>query len=139
MLLISVKYERIIHTPENPRKYSILFLWQDYPETQYTQGPGASVNCSSTLRNKCQSEVHKPLTHFFFLHSGEKEKEMITKLHPAAKYGAERNNQLELSSDFLSFLASLYHQIFHLFFNHCCHLIFQCMKTDLKFPWWSSG
>ena len=72
MLLISVKYKRIIHTPENPRKYSVLFLWQDYPETQYTQGPGAYVNRSLTQRNECQSEVHKPLTYFFFLFTMER-------------------------------------------------------------------
>ena len=72
MLLISVKYKRIIHTPENPTKYSVLFLWQDYPETLYIQGSGADVNCSSTHSNECRSEAHKPLAHFFFFFTVER-------------------------------------------------------------------
>lgn len=38
LLLISVKYKRIIHSPKNRRKYRVLFLCKDYPETQCIQG-----------------------------------------------------------------------------------------------------
>lgn len=58
MLLISAKYKRIIHTSKNPRKYHVLFLWRDYPETQCIQRTGAYVNHSSTHKNEVRKLTH---------------------------------------------------------------------------------
>lgn len=116
MLLISVKYKRITHTPKNPRKYRVLFLMKDYLKPCAFRERGPCFNRSSAHKNEVSKftilSTQTTDEFLIFLLGGEKEREIITKLPLAAKYRAERNNHLELLFDFLLFLASSRCQIF---------------------------
>lgn len=100
-----------------------------YPETQYTQGPGASVNCSSTLRNSVNLKYTNHTNSFLLSSQWREGERIITKIHPAAKYGAERNSASELSSDFL-ISSKLVPSNISFILQPLPSPIFQCMKTD---------